>query len=232
MKIYYLENSGFAIEADSLLFVFDYFCTTGGNTLEEGVVGDISSYERVYFMASHRHADHFSREIFSLASPNTYFILDSGITHIPSNINAFRISRSKPYDDGLVKVISCPSTDIGSSLFVEALGKRIFHAGDLNCWHWMLESTEEEERESRADFTNALDCIARLTDTFDIAFFPLDPRLRVCIDDGILEFESRFSPSLLVPMHMQGEYHLAQALCKKLSCPIFSYSHRGCSFEI
>ncbi len=43
------------------------------------------------------------------------------------------------YRDELAFIRAYGSTDLGVSFYVEAEGKRFFHAGDLNDWHWNQE---------------------------------------------------------------------------------------------
>ena len=53
----------------------------------------------------------------------------------------------------------------------------IFHAGDLNNWHWKEESTEGEVREAENAYLAELELLARRTNRVDLATFPVDPRL-------------------------------------------------------
>ena len=46
------------------------------------------------------------------------------------------------YADDVLRVHAFGSTDVGISFLVEAEGKKIFHAGDLNNWHWMDEAVK------------------------------------------------------------------------------------------
>ena len=55
MKVTFLGHSGFAVQAGSLLLIFDY--ETGELPLEDGI-------ERLIFFVSHRHQDHFNPAIF------------------------------------------------------------------------------------------------------------------------------------------------------------------------
>mgnify|MGYP002230799531 CR=1 FL=1 len=68
-------------------------------------------------------------------------------------------------------------TDVGISFLVEAEGKKIFHAGDLNNWHWMDESSEAEWKGYERDYLFELDCICSYTRNMDVVMFPVDPRL-------------------------------------------------------
>lgn len=56
------------------------------------------------------------------------------------------------YADDVLRVHAFGSTDVGISFLVEAEGKKIFHAGDLNNWHWMDESSEVEWKGYERDY--------------------------------------------------------------------------------
>lgn len=51
----------------------------------------------------------------------------------------------------------------------------MFHAGDLNNWHWMDESPEAEWKHDEAFFLRELEDIAIYTDRMDVVLFPVDP---------------------------------------------------------
>lgn len=238
MKITYLDNSGFSIEMEELLLVFDYYNPTpegepglSGGTLTKAF---IDSFERVYFFATHSHFDHFSPEIYKLAGPNVKYILNVGILNHPAELDITRMGQSRPYEDDVLKVTACPSTDIGCSFKVTAKGKTIFHAGDLNCWHWALDCSPEEELENRRNFDNALDAIAQHMDRPDVAFFPVDPRLKGPFDDGALIFIHRFHPKWFVPMHFVGDFSIPAGFKKKVGeyQQVLAPSKRGESFVI
>lgn len=237
MRIYYLDNSGFAVIVGGSLLVFDYYHDIG-STLEKGfsrgVVprDELSRFERVYFFVSHSHFDHYNRMIFSLGreNPNTKFIIDVGIIKPPEE--AVRMGIDAEYRDDFLYARRCPSTDIGASFYVEAGGYSLFHAGDLNCWHWHGQATEAEELTNRHNFTEALSYIKRsVAPTMDVAFFPIDTRLEGPYDDGVIEFVREFSPKLLVPMHFQNDFSVPRRFAAKSPVPVFEIARRGDSIE-
>ena len=54
------------------------------------------------------------------------------------------IAKGASYSDDKVCIQAFGSTDVGVSWYIETEGKRLFHAGDLNNWHWVEECTKEE----------------------------------------------------------------------------------------
>lgn len=234
MEIYYLDNSGFAVILGKTLLVFDYYNENpygAGEGFSCGVLpkGRMADFERVYFFVSHRHYDHCNRAIFTYAeeNPNTTYILDVGMINPPKELDVHRMGVDATWRDDFLFVRRCPSTDIGGSFYVEAGGYRLFHAGDLNCWHWHTEATEDEERQLRQNFTDALGYIARFVSKIDVAFFPIDTRLKGPFDDGALEFIETFHPALFIPMHFQNDFDVPENFAAKVDVPVFQIRKRG-----
>lgn len=233
MRIYYLDNSGFAVLLAGRLLLFDYYNLTpdypksgflGGIVEEE----ELSRFERVYVFVSHRHYDHFNRKIFDLekANPHTTYIVDRGVP-VPRDLEAVRLTSGETFLDDWIQVRAHPSTDIGISFQVEVEGKTLFFAGDLNCWHWTLDCPIEEEETYRRAYWEALDEIKLHMKEVDVAFFPVDRRMKGQYDEGALAFYQAFHPRLFCPMHFRKDFAAAQAFVKKVSGRVFAPKARG-----
>ncbi|MBQ9942443.1 MAG: MBL fold metallo-hydrolase [Christensenellaceae bacterium] len=240
MKITYLDNSGFAVQMAHSLLIFDYY-NMHSERAAEGLAGGIvdeqtlNAAERVYFFVSHKHYDHYNRGIFTLAAhnPATTFILPRGLQYVPTDLDTNKLGTGDVYDDGYLRVMAHPSTDIGVSYQVEVEGKTLFHAGDLNCWHWAFESTPVQEKSYRDMYTRALTRIAQHMGRPDVAFFPVDARMKGPYDDGAVEFIATFRPGLFVPMHMQRNYWVIDKLEQRVKGQnIFHISRRGDSLQL
>ena len=124
------------------------------------------------------------------------------------------------------------STDLGLSYLVEVDGRRVFHAGDFNLWHWEDESTPQEIAEATEGFERILadlaDCAAG---TIDLAFFPLDPRMGKHTDRGAVRFLKALRPKVLVPMHLQGDAALAERFAAQHP-QVRTLTQRGQTLEI
>ena len=219
MKIRYLDNSGFALEEGGVLLVFDCwkFPENGQGRLEEGFLcrEQVRKYEKAYIFVSHSHADHFNPKIFDWAGPGVTYLLDGEIA-APQGVLAQKLACGQEFADEVLRVIAHPSTDIGISFQVEAFGKTIFHAGDLNCWHWAGENTPAEEAEARQAFSQALAEIASKMPRADLTFFPVDPRLGTLLDDGALEFLRQIPCGLFIPMHFGQEFDAPRRFAQKM----------------
>ena len=156
----YLGHSAFCVEAAGRQLVFDYL----GKALDERRLMDA-----VVFV-SHAHGDHCSDAALGL--------IEKGQVE---GVVSFDVRRKGPwqrvrpgdrFEAGGVRGRAYRSTDAGVSFLAEVDGLRVFHAGDLNFWHWRAESTEAEVDEARRAFDKALSEIER--ERVDIAFFPVD----------------------------------------------------------
>ncbi len=221
MRITYLDNSGFFLAMRDASLVFDCwrFPAPGeaagfsNGYLDRAV---LTGRPRAYFFVSHVHADHFHPEIFRFAdaAAETMFLLDKDIP-VPEGVPHHFLSPGEEFSDGYVRVRAFGSTDLGVSFLAEAEGRRIFHAGDLNFWHWREESTEAEVREAREAFLAELERMApAMAGGLDAAFFPVDPRMGSEIEAGAAEFARRFAPRLLIPMHFGENFAAMQAACR------------------
>ena len=196
MEITYFYNSGFAVKIGENLLVFDYYVDS-----EKKLPELISRAKNVYFFASHWHGDHFSPKIFAWEKEASRYILSSDIKDYVPDTDA-DIVWMEPYQEQTIDnmtVRTFGSTDEGVSFAVSIEGKTLFHAGDLNWWHWKGD-TEENKAEAKRMFFEE---IARLEgETFDIVFFPVDARLEECRTWGIRELCRRVATPQVVAMHI------------------------------
>ena len=113
------------------------------------------------------------------------------------------------YEIGQLKVRTLKSTDVGVAFVVETEGKRIYHAGDLNWWHWTGES-KYWNNNMAANYKNAINQIKG--EHFDVAFVPVDPRLGTSYSLGIRYILENTHVDAVFPMHCWGQYEV----CRKL----------------
>lgn len=99
-----------------------------------------------------------------------------------------------------LKVRTLPSTDEGVAFLVETDGQVIYHAGDLNWWHWNGES-ETYNREMGEAYRSQIDRLAGKR--IDLAFVPMDPRLEDKYLWGIDYFMKTAVPRWLAPIHFR-----------------------------
>ena len=199
---YYL-HSGFSCALGKTLLIFDYWLGEHGELAERKRIQPefLRRFDDIYVFVSHGHPDHYDPVINSWQGvfPVTYIVsYDMPV--------GTRGKRMKPGDTlrfgDRMTVQAFDSTDLGVSFLVTLEDIRIFHAGDLNFWHWREESTVQEIEEADEAFRKA--CAPIPTGVIDIAFFPVDPRQGRLYDAGANYFIMTVKPRLLVPMHFWG----------------------------
>lgn len=207
MRITYLDHSGFAVETrPDRLLVFDEYnpkAAAGG----AGVVTaeQVRAHAHSALLLSHSHEDHWCREAVALPFGRT---LLGG--EFPGEVPGVRMQPGDEFSGDGMRVRAFGSTDEGVSFLVDADGARIFHAGDLNLWHWEEESTAQEVAEATEWFERELAKLLPYAGTLDVAFFPLDPRMGGNTARGADRFLAAMRPRVFIPMHCQGDAALAQ----------------------
>lgn len=145
--IWYLDHSAIAVETNNHLLLFDLFGKTLQPPKEMGLAqGFVNPDELrdkdVVIFVSHEHPDHFDPAIFSLRDrlKRVRFVLPEEFDEIYQGDLFAAPNQTYRLPD--MTVTTFESTDIGLAYLVEVDDKRIYHAGDLNWWHW--EGEEEE----------------------------------------------------------------------------------------
>ena len=101
------------------------------------------------------------------------------------------------------------STDEGVAFLILTEGKTIYHAGDLNWWHWEEES-EYYNEQMRMDYQKEIHKLKNIR--IDVAFVPLDPRQEEQYYLGLDYFMKHTDTKLVFPMHMWGHYEVYEKL--------------------
>lgn len=237
-KIHYLYHDGFAVETENFFLIFDYYNNRTENleaTLENGVI-DITSIKGnkdIYVFVSHAHHDHFNDIIFSWSelSPNIKYIMSCDVPLRDYKNNYYFIFANKELTFQGIKIKTFSSTDIGVSFFVEVDKLTIFHAGDLNWWHWKQTCIENQES-MELNFKKEVWKIAE--EKINVAFFPTDPRLEEFFHIGGEYFIKKVCPNLFIPMHFWDDYSMPEKFFMKVKCDktkIARISRRGETIE-
>lgn len=135
MKLTYIFHSGFSLETEQCVLVFDYWMDPA-NVMS----GLLKTEKPMYVFSSHFHEDHFNRDIFMWKNekPDIKYILSKDILKHrraqKSDADVW-LAKGGVWQDELIRVVATGSTDSGVSWVIEVEGKCIFHAGDLNNWY-------------------------------------------------------------------------------------------------
>ncbi|MDD4599995.1 hypothetical protein SDC9_09194 [bioreactor metagenome] len=202
LEIIYLHHSGFAIKTEKHLLVFDYYqdpANSMTDLLDQG--------QTTYVFSSHSHGDHFNQEIGKWQKKVAAYFLSDDIIEAGGlkSVDDCKLIYMKPYESkeqADIQVATYGSTDQGLSFLVNVDGWRIFHAGDLNWWHWK-QDTPENIKAAQDGFAKELALLAGLK--LDVAFFPVDSRLEEFWAIGAEEFCRKVDVKHLVAMHSCGK---------------------------
>jgi L-ascorbate metabolism protein UlaG (beta-lactamase superfamily) len=216
MRVTFLDHSGFLVESDSAALLFDWW---------KGELPAIKPGVPLYVFASHVHPDHFDPRIFALDDGNreARFILGHDIKLSSRSLARWGISpetagkcRNLRGGETLelsgVFVEALPSTDEGEAFLVTVDGRTVFHAGDLNWWHWEGED-KGWNRNMEVNFKKYVEALPGRT--IDLAMLPLDPRLGEAGFWGPAYFLETAEIRRVLPMHQWGEFDFTRKFLEK-----------------
>ena len=170
------------------------------------------SGRNLYVLASHVHSDHFDKKIMSYSGPNIKWILSDDIrSKVSPGKDIHFLAKGNVYRDDRITIKAYGSTDEGISFYMETDGKKIFHAGDLNNWHWKDEETPEDAAKNEKFFLDELGLLAKEVPALDAAMFPVDSRLGTDYARGAEQFLDSIKTGLFIPMHFWNDIEAAQA---------------------
>ena len=213
MRIVFIHHSAFFAELEKTVLLFDY-C--------EGKLPRVPAGKTLIVLSSHSHGDHFSARTFreTAGYPSVRYVLSEDIPEsaVPAKIRD-RVFRARPGDrleipleEGYAVVDVYRSNDLGCAFRVQCEGKVLYHAGDLNNWFW---DGDEEDLELGRQYREELRKMAGIP--ADIAFVPLDPRLKDPYI-GMQEYMENVGAGKVFPMHCWGKFSLASRMKRDGAC--------------
>lgn len=205
VQVTYLAHSGFAVEIGEKVLIFDYY---------EGDLSFISTKKQVYFFASHAHYDHFKRRIFQWADKceHVRYILSDDIQAKGPKGQTLKVQARQKLKLDDLKIQTLRSTDQGVAFLVETEGIRLYHAGDLNWWHWEEEGEVYNER-MRRNYQHEIRKVLEGR-RIDIAFLPLDPRQQEQYSLGLDYYMRHTQTRYVFPMHMWEKHETCERFLK------------------
>ena len=210
-------HSGFSVAWNDVLLVFDYWRGEKGELDPEIELSEsrLKQYREVYVFISHDHIDHLDPIVFTWQEyTKVHYIISSDM---PVGTPGKRMAPGDSLDlcEG-IQATAFDSTDLGVSFLVSIGGIRLFHAGDLNFWHWREESTMQEIEEADEEFRKAVAPVSK--EEIDVAFFPVDPRQGTLFEAGANYFILTVKPRILIPMHYFHRADVAVEYARTASC--------------
>jgi L-ascorbate metabolism protein UlaG (beta-lactamase superfamily) len=228
MKITYIFNSGFLLEFKDFDILIDFYIDTEDGLITKEI---IRREKPLYVFVSHSHGDHFNEAVldFKNKRPFVKYIFSWDIKD-EIDFDAVYLEKGDEFGDENIHVRAFGSTDEGISFYIEAEDKKIFHAGDLNNWHWEEECDKEESQGYERAFEEELSYICERIQELDILFFPVDPRLGADYMRGAVQILEKITAKLFIPMHFRENYEKAnafEAIAEKNKSKFFRIQKKG-----
>jgi len=204
IKVQYLYNSGFSVETENRHLIFD--CYKGSPKL---------NHKDTIVLVSHSHPDHYNPGILKWKNKkeNMKYIFSSDIQVKEPDESICFVSPDEEISIYDMSIKTLGSTDLGVSFLVNVDNLTLFHAGDLNWWYWW-DDTPEEIRVMEEAFKREIHKLNGKK--IDIAFFPVDPRLRHNYCLGGEYFIKEIKPEFFVPMHFGDDYGTIKSFMEKV----------------
>ncbi len=202
MKVSYIGHSGFMVELEENVLIFDYYT---------GAIPAFDEKKNLYVFVSHKHFDHFNKVIFNLFDNyKVHYILAKGCRMnekylerlgLPIDLND-RITymrKDETIKIGDLFIETTASSDTGVAYMINVEGKDIYHAGDNGLWLWP-EMDEQVRVKMDNLYKSIIDGMGKRH--FDVAFIPADPKLLNEAPKGIEYFLSKIEADKVYAMHM------------------------------
>lgn len=195
MKVTFIEHSGFMVEMEQNVLLFDYY---------QGVIPSFDGSKTLYVFASHSHADHYDPAIWKLKEQyrDIHYILSDDIK---DNEGAVVMKAHEKKEVAGIEIETLRSNDMGVAFLVKVEGKTIYHAGDLNWWHWNGEPEEDNEYYKKT-FQDEMKYLEGKK--IDLAFMLLDPRQEDKYCWGMNYFLEHTDSKVVFPMHCFKHYKI------------------------
>lgn len=240
MKLYYIYHSGFAIVGQTAIVIIDFW-EDSIDALHGIIHNELLNQKekKIYVLSTHFHPDHFNPETLTWrqAHPDIVYILSKDILRHKkaTDKDGLFLKKGDIFDDGTLKVKAYGSTDSGDSFHIQLEGMSFFHAGDLNNWHWIDESTPQEAKKAEGDYLAELEDIKKDITDVDVTMFPVDRRMGTEYSKGARQFSEMIKSSIFVPMHFGNDYeggNAFQQTAETQGASFLAINHRGQHWDL
>lgn len=208
MRVTWLEHSSIMVQLPRKTLIFDYY---GQPPLT------LDPRRTTVFLNSHHHGDHWNRTILEYGSDQVWYVLSHDI-FAPEDEHHRHVRADQTLQLEGIEIRTLPSTDEGVAMIVRTEGWSIYHAGDLNWWHWKADNAAEEADNQRMKqrYFEQLEKVAH--QHFDLAMIPADPRLEEAYYWGLDAWMRRTETDWVIPMHFFGRNETIDRLKAQPQC--------------
>ncbi len=213
----YFYQSAFTVTLNKTLMVFSYRQTGLSQVAENQRLNDkdFQGFNNILVFVPNASAEHHDTAIYEWkrSFPITYILPQDAARSAPRAANVRVCREGDHFTVGHSEINVYGSTDTGLSYLVSAEGVNVFHAGDLNLWHWREENTLREIGKAEALFYEKVKQIPR--DRIHICMFPLDPNLGGLYDAGANHLIMSLRPRVFFPMHFGSRAEIANEYARR-----------------
>lgn len=214
----YFYQSGFSVAVGKTLLIFSYYQAEeeqlpASYRLSER---DFKGFTNIVVFVPHAAKEHHDPAIYSWKKsfPISYVVSGDAKDEVPKDAKARLVKEGESFSIADARVRVCGSTGGGVSFLVQCRGLHIFHAGDLNLWHWREESSLREITRAEDEFYETVARIPKVE--LDICMFPVDPNLGGFYDAGANHFIMAMRPKVFFPMHFATRTEIAQDYARRM----------------
>ena len=202
MRVTYLGHSGFLLEMEDALLLFDYY---------QGSLPEMDPEKTLFVFVSHVHYDHYNPDILKLRRQrqNIWYLFSDDVPMPDEQKQVIRLSPEEERRVNGIRVRTLPSTDEGVAFWIEYQGIVIYHAGDLNWWHWNGEP-DAFNADIEKSYTTEINRLKG--EKIDVAFVPADLRLQDKYFWAVNYFLKTVGAKRLFPMHFWGRFDVCTML--------------------
>lgn len=214
----FFYQSSFTVAINKTLLVFSYWETDNPALPEVCRLSekDLQGFNNIVVFIPRNAKEHNDPAVFAFKKsfPISYVVADDARDSVPKGDNIRIVGEGDMISVANVTVGAHGSTDAGVSFMVRADGVRVFHAGDLNLWHWREENTLREITRAEEVFYSTVDRLPK--DPIDICMFPVDPNLGGFYAAGANHFIMKVKPTFFFPMHWASRPEIAMDYARRM----------------
>lgn len=207
-----MDHNGFIVANNEVIMVFDYDHDPA-HALKRTL--DQHPQTPVVFFVTHYEKEHHDNSLYEIAQNHKrVYVMSNDVypQNVPDTLAVAGMSKGDVLDNlpGGLTVKAYGSTGKGVSYLVTLPdGTKIFHAGQLNDWHFQDEKSMREVEKENELFKTELNRIAQEQPAVDIAFFIVDTHLGSDYARGAREFLKAVKVRDFFPMHFNGDVQKA-----------------------
>ena len=211
----FFYQSGFTAAVGKTLLIFSYWQEHVPQELRLNDK-DLRGFNNIIVFVPRASIEHNDPAVWQISRgfPITYVAAGEAGPSVKDQTGVRLVRQGESLKVSNVQITAYGSTDAGVSFMVKVSGIHIFHAGDLNLWHWREQNTLREITRSEEEFYRVVSSINE--DRIDICMFPVDPNLGGFYDAGANHFIMAKKPRLFFPMHFGQRGEIAQDYARRM----------------